>query len=89
MSCRYNNRKAPNHFARLHQKLAKIEKDLQDAASNVTKADPRDEEMSIDTMLREKVRRFFDSLVLFIYLYQSIYLYFIYLTNLTKILDGN
>ena len=55
MSCRYNSKKNPNDFARLHQKLAKIEKDLQDAASNVTRADPRDEEMSIDTMLREKV----------------------------------
>ncbi|XP_043240456.1 uncharacterized protein LOC122391007 [Amphibalanus amphitrite] len=54
MSCRYKGKKSPNDFARLHQKLARIEKDLQDAASNVTRADPRDEEMSVDTMLREK-----------------------------------
>ena len=56
MGFQYSNRKTPNDFARLHQKLAKIEKDLQEAASNVTRADPRDEEMSLETMLREKVR---------------------------------
>ena len=54
MNCPYSSRKPTNDFAVLHQKLAKIEKDLQDAASNVTRAGPRDEEMSIDTMLREK-----------------------------------
>lgn len=54
MSCRRENKRSSNDFARLHEKLEKIERDLQEAATNVCRSDPRDGDMPIETMLVEK-----------------------------------
>lgn len=47
-----------SEFARLHRKLDKIEHDLQEAATNVSRGDPRDcDSMDLDDMLDEKVSK--------------------------------